>query len=134
MTREEVFALISAHLADELEIDPARIDETTRFRADLEADSLDLYTLVQELEDSYGVKMPDEEAAKIDDGRPGGRLRPRARPRPRADRALKLLTALLKSCPSTCTGRSSRMPHGPSGARTPTRAWRFSETASSASR
>jgi acyl carrier protein len=41
------------------------IEEQTRFREDLEADSLDLYTLVQELEDTYGVKMSDEEAAKI---------------------------------------------------------------------
>ena len=65
MTREEVFTLIQAHLADELEVDPARIDGATRFREDLEADSLDLYTLVQELEDSYGVRMPDEDAAKI---------------------------------------------------------------------
>ncbi|HVF79698.1 MAG TPA: acyl carrier protein [Solirubrobacteraceae bacterium] len=65
MTREEVFALIQAHLVDELEIDPARIDESTNFRVDLEADSLDLYTLVQELEDSYAVKMSDEQAAKI---------------------------------------------------------------------
>ena len=65
MTREEVFTLIQAHLADELEVDPARIDDATRFREDLEADSLDLYTLVQELEDSYGVKMTDEEAARI---------------------------------------------------------------------
>ncbi len=65
MTREEVFTLICAHLVDELEVDPARIDDTTSFRTDLEADSLDLYTLVQELEDSYGVKMPEEQAAKI---------------------------------------------------------------------
>jgi acyl carrier protein len=65
MTREEVFALVQAHLVDELEIDPARIDESTNFRVDLEADSLDLYTLVQELEDSYGVKMSDEQAARI---------------------------------------------------------------------
>ena len=65
MTRDEVFALIQAHLADELDLDPARIDEETRFREDLEADSLDLYTLVQELEDSYGVKMSDEQAARI---------------------------------------------------------------------
>jgi acyl carrier protein len=65
MTHEQVFALIRAHLADELEVDPERITETTRFREDLEADSLDLYTLVQELEDSYGVKITDEEAAKI---------------------------------------------------------------------
>jgi acyl carrier protein len=65
MTREEVFTLIQSHLADELEVDPAHIDESTRFKEDLEADSLDLYTLVQELEDSYGVKMSDEQAARI---------------------------------------------------------------------
>ena len=65
MTREEVFDLIRTHLADELEIEPARIQEATRFKQDLEADSLDLYTLVQELEDSYGVRISDEEAAKI---------------------------------------------------------------------
>jgi acyl carrier protein len=65
MTRESVFALIQAHLVDELDVDAAAIDESTRFKEDLEADSLDLYTLVQELEDSYGVKMSDEQAAGI---------------------------------------------------------------------
>jgi acyl carrier protein len=65
MTRDEVLELIREHLADELELDPARIQESTHFRDDLSADSLDLYTLVQELEDSYGVKMSDEEAARI---------------------------------------------------------------------
>jgi acyl carrier protein len=65
MTREEVIEAIRSHLADELELDPARIQESTHFRDDLSADSLDLYTLVQELEDSYGVKMSDEEAARI---------------------------------------------------------------------
>jgi acyl carrier protein len=65
MTREEVFTLIQSHLADELDVDAARIDDGTRFKEDLEADSLDLYTLVQELEDSYGVKMSDEQAAGI---------------------------------------------------------------------
>jgi acyl carrier protein len=65
MTREEVFTLIQNHLADELDADPSRIDESTRFKEDLEADSLDLYTLVQELEDSYGVVMSDEQAARI---------------------------------------------------------------------
>ena len=65
MNREQVLSLIRAHLADELELDPNAVQETTRFREDLEADSLDLYTLVQELEDSYGVKISDEEAARI---------------------------------------------------------------------
>jgi acyl carrier protein len=65
MTRQEILAYIRAHLADELELDPARVEEDTRFKEDLEADSLDLYSLVQELEDTYGVRMSDEEAARI---------------------------------------------------------------------
>src|SRR3954454_23612621 len=65
MTRDEILEAIRAHLADELELDPARIDESTHFKRDLEADSLDLYTLVQELEDTYGVAMTDEQAARI---------------------------------------------------------------------
>jgi acyl carrier protein len=65
VTRDEIFQVIRGHLADELEVDPDTISEATRFREDLEADSLDLYTLVQELEDSYGVRMSDEQAARI---------------------------------------------------------------------
>jgi acyl carrier protein len=64
-SREQVFALVRDHLADELDVDAQAIGEATRFREDLEADSLDLYTLVQELEDTYGVKMSDEQAAQI---------------------------------------------------------------------
>jgi acyl carrier protein len=65
MTRDEVLEMIRAHLADELELDPARIEPSTRFREDLAADSLDLYTLVQELDDTFGVKISDEQAAQI---------------------------------------------------------------------
>jgi len=65
MNREQVLTLIRSHLADEFDVDPQAIVEATRFKEDLEADSLDLYTLVQELEDSYGVHMPEEQAAKI---------------------------------------------------------------------
>jgi acyl carrier protein len=65
VTHAEVFSLVQSHLCDELDLDPSRIDETTRFKEDLEADSLDLYTLVQELEDTYGVAISDEQAAQI---------------------------------------------------------------------
>ena len=65
LTREQVFDLIREHLADELDVDVEAIGEGTRFKEDLEADSLDLYTLVQELEDTYGVQMSDEQAARI---------------------------------------------------------------------
>ena len=65
MTREQVYELIREHLGDELELDPGEIGEETRFKEDLEADSLDLYTFVQELEDTYGVRIADEQAAGI---------------------------------------------------------------------
>jgi acyl carrier protein len=64
-TRESVLGLIREHLADELDIEATQIGEETRFKEDLEADSLDLYTLVQELEDTYGLTMSDEQAAQI---------------------------------------------------------------------
>jgi acyl carrier protein len=65
MNRNEVLELIRNHLAEELEIDPSRIQDDTRFKEDLEADSLDLVALVQELEDRYGVRIPDDDAAKL---------------------------------------------------------------------
>jgi acyl carrier protein len=65
MERDEVISLVREHLAEELEVDPSRIEEGTRFREDLEADSLDLYELVMELEDRYGIKVTEEEATRI---------------------------------------------------------------------
>ncbi len=65
MTREQVFTLIQSHLADELDVEPGLISDETRFKEDLQADSLDLYTLVQELEDTCGVSVSDEQAATI---------------------------------------------------------------------
>lgn len=63
--REEIFAKVREHLAAELEVPAAGISEQTRFREDLDADSLDLYELVMELEDTYGVRVSEEEAAGI---------------------------------------------------------------------
>jgi len=65
MERDDVLQRIRDHLATEFELDPARITEETRFREDLEADSLDLVELIVELEDSYGIRIPDEEVGKI---------------------------------------------------------------------
>ena len=65
MNRDEVLERIRAHLSSELGVDSAVISDATRFKEDLEADSLDLAELVMELEDGYGIRIPDEEAAKI---------------------------------------------------------------------
>ena len=66
MTREEVMKLVRGHLSEELEVDESKIENGTRFKEDLDADSLDLYELVMELEDTYGIAMSEDEAAKIE--------------------------------------------------------------------
>jgi len=65
MNRDEVMSLVRKHLAEELEVDLERISDGTRFKEDLDADSLDLYELVMELEDNYGITVSEEQAAEI---------------------------------------------------------------------
>ncbi len=65
MNRDEVTNIVREHLATELEVDPAKIEDATRFKEDLDADSLDLYELVMELEDRYSIRVSEEEAADI---------------------------------------------------------------------
>jgi len=65
MDRSEVMDLVRSHLAGELDLDPAQIREESRFREDFDADSLDLYELVMELEDRYGISVSEQEAGEI---------------------------------------------------------------------
>ncbi|HEY5977110.1 MAG TPA: acyl carrier protein [Solirubrobacterales bacterium] len=65
MTKDEVLSLVRDHLSEELEVDPGRIEAGTRFKEDLDADSLDLYELVMELEDRYGISVSEQEATRI---------------------------------------------------------------------
>lgn len=66
MTREELFERVRDHLAAELAVDPSAIRDETRFKEDLNADSLHLVELMVELEDDYGIRIPDDEAARIE--------------------------------------------------------------------
>ena len=65
LSRDQVMDKVREHLATEFELDAAEITDETRFKEDLDADSLDLYELVMELEDSYGISVSREEAAQI---------------------------------------------------------------------
>jgi len=61
MDRTDIFAA----LAEALELPEEGIEEVSRFKEDLEADSLDLVELLLEMEKEYGFKVTDEEAAEI---------------------------------------------------------------------
>ncbi|HEX8052801.1 MAG TPA: acyl carrier protein [Thermoleophilaceae bacterium] len=66
MNREELFEVVREHLSTELSVDASAIRDDTRFKEDLQADSLHLVELMVELEDGYGVRIPDDEAARIE--------------------------------------------------------------------
>lgn len=65
MNRDEAFELVRNAVADELEISADKIQEGTRFKEDLEADSLDLFVVVQDLEDEYGITVSEQEKTEI---------------------------------------------------------------------
>ncbi|MDQ2621513.1 MAG: acyl carrier protein [Actinomycetota bacterium] len=65
MNRDKVMNLVREHLVTELELDPGQITEQARFKEDFDADSLDLYELVMELEDRYGISVSEQEAGRI---------------------------------------------------------------------
>ena len=51
--------------ADQLGIDTGDITEETRFKEDLEVDSLDLFEIVMAFEEEYGVEIPSEDLEQI---------------------------------------------------------------------
>ena len=65
MDREEILSRIQEITADRLGVDEGDVTPDASFREDLEADSLDLVELIMELEEQFGMEIPDEEAEKI---------------------------------------------------------------------
>ena len=65
MDREEVLGKIQEIAADRLGVDEGDVTTDASFREDLEADSLDLVELIMELEEQFGMEIPDDEAEKI---------------------------------------------------------------------
>lgn len=52
-------------IAEQLNCEEGSITETTSFKDDLGADSLDLFELVMALEEKYEVEIPSEELAEL---------------------------------------------------------------------
>jgi acyl carrier protein len=65
LDREEILGKIQEITADRLGVDEGDVTPDASFREDLEADSLDLVELIMELEEQFGIEIPDEEAEKI---------------------------------------------------------------------
>ncbi len=64
MTFERVVKIIAEQLGVE---DSSEITETTSLMDDLEADSLDAVEIVMNIEDEFGIEIPDEDAEGFKD-------------------------------------------------------------------
>jgi acyl carrier protein len=54
------------HISRSAGIDPERITLSSSFREDIGTDSLDLVELVQELEEEFGVTVPEDQLARFE--------------------------------------------------------------------
>ena len=64
-SRDEVYERVKEVLAEQLGVDENEVTEEANFQEDLDADSLDLVELIMELEDQFGIKIPDDDAQKL---------------------------------------------------------------------
>jgi acyl carrier protein len=65
LSRDEVFERVKSALGEQLGVEESEITNEASFQEDLDADSLDLVELIMELEDQFGIKIPDEDAQKL---------------------------------------------------------------------
>ena len=65
LSRDEVYERVKSALGEQLGVDETEITNEASFQDDLDADSLDLVELIMELEDQFGIKIPDEDAQKL---------------------------------------------------------------------
>jgi acyl carrier protein len=59
------FDEVKAIIVDLLGVEESKVKLESRFREDLEADSLDLVELIMKFEDVFGTEISDEDAQKI---------------------------------------------------------------------
>jgi acyl carrier protein len=65
MPSPEMESRLKKIVAEQLGVDESKIVPEARFTEDLNADSLDLVEMIMELEEAFGVEIPDEDAEKI---------------------------------------------------------------------
>ena len=65
MTKQEIFAEIRKILVEEFELEPAKVVPETRFREDLDFDSIDAVDLLVRLQKQTGIKVSAEDFMSI---------------------------------------------------------------------
>ena len=61
MTNEEIFDTVKTITVDELDVDEDRVTMNARIKDDLDADSLDVFEIMNELEDKFEIELDADE-------------------------------------------------------------------------
>lgn len=64
MTKEEILKDVKEIANDELDVDVDTITMDTNIKEDFDADSLDLFEILNELEDKYDLELDADESIK----------------------------------------------------------------------
>ena len=62
MTKEEILKDVQDIAQDELDVEPEKITMDTNIKEDLDADSLDLFEILNELEDKYDIELDADDS------------------------------------------------------------------------
>ena len=65
MAEDEIEERVRKIIGEQLMVDAHEITDAATFTDDLGADSLDVVEMIMELEDEFGIEVPDEEAEKL---------------------------------------------------------------------
>lgn len=61
MTKEEIFNTVKTITVDELDVNEDRVTMDARIKDDLDADSLDVFEIMNELEDKFEIELDADE-------------------------------------------------------------------------
>lgn len=61
MTNDEIFSKVQAIIVDQTGEDAEKVTLNTNIKQDLDADSLDIFEVINEIEDEFDIKIETEE-------------------------------------------------------------------------
>ena len=62
MTKTEIFDQIKKKIVEQLDVDADKITMTTNFTEDLALDSLDVFEVIDKIEDEYDIEIETDDA------------------------------------------------------------------------
>ena len=64
MTKDEIFVTVKDITVEELDVDESKVTLDAKIKDDLEADSLDVFEIMNELEDKFDIELDADDSVQ----------------------------------------------------------------------